>query len=90
MKGRYEGTDPHVAALLGMTGRQGIFPLFSVIVGRPAGLTRRSVLLLAVWLRGACSGGHIGPPLRGFRKCHADPGERAGTEPRPYMVAEVL
>ena len=38
--------------------------LTSVIARRHAGPTRQSVLLMAFWLRGACPGGHIGPPLR--------------------------
>ena len=95
MKGRYEGTDPHVAALLGMTGRQGIFPLFSVIARRPAGPTWESVLLLAVWFVRACPGGHIGPPLRRVGSLR-EPTEsviaaawrRGGTELAPYTVAE--
>ena len=34
------------------------------------------------------AGGHIGPPLRSCRKCHADPEERAGAEPRPYTFTK--
>ena len=95
MKGRYEGTDPHVAALLGMTGRQGIFPLFSVIARRPAGPTWESVLLLAVWFVRACPGGHIGPPLRRVGSLREPTGlfvaavwRRGGTEPAPYTMVE--
>ena len=65
MRERYEGTDSHVAALLGMTGRQEFFPYFLSLRGGPQGRRGNPFFLLAVWLRGACPGGHIGPPLQG-------------------------
>ena len=67
--------------------------LLTSVIAR-SGATWQSVPLLAVWLRGACPGGHIGPPLRRVEGLREPTGlfvaavwRRGGTEPAPYTSA---
>ena len=45
--------------------------------------------LMAFWLRGACSGGPVGPPLRGYREGRRIRGNGRGRSPAPTQLPEV-
>ena len=87
---RYEGTDSHVASLLGMTGRHDFFSYFLSLRGGPQGRRGNSFFLLAVWVWEACPGSHIGPPLRGYWKGQQIRESGRGRSPAPTGRPKVL